>query len=332
MYKRPFLTIGIANYNYSQYLIKAFEQIKRQKFIDFELLYCDDGSTDDSLKIIYKLIDENQSINIRVIEGEHEGILANRNRILDNAMGKYLLICDSDDYMENNCLERLCCLAQKEDADCIIGGFEEINDSGKSLKKHVPKLDANKWLFTWHHAQIYKLDLVKNNHIRFTDLPDDVCYLQQIHLHSKKILFVSEVLYKWLRHYGSASADIDKNSEWNPKYIWKNLSEFISRLRGSVEENEDILALNYYLYKWYYFNISDIHICGNGEFVEDLKNMRLCMKKASPDYRKITFFFKTLRIRDTCFAKCAIIFCWMLEGIGGVKGISWLRRMQYKIR
>ena len=33
MYKQPFLTIGIANYNYSQHLIKAFKQIKAQNLL-----------------------------------------------------------------------------------------------------------------------------------------------------------------------------------------------------------------------------------------------------------------------------------------------------------
>ena len=42
----PFLTIGIANYNYSRYLERALEQIKHQNFQNFEVLYCDYGSTD----------------------------------------------------------------------------------------------------------------------------------------------------------------------------------------------------------------------------------------------------------------------------------------------
>ena len=36
--KSPFLTIGIASYNYARYLPRAFEAIKRQKFQDFEIL------------------------------------------------------------------------------------------------------------------------------------------------------------------------------------------------------------------------------------------------------------------------------------------------------
>ena len=83
MEKTPFLTIGIASFNYGKYLTKAFEQIKKQNFNDFELLYCDDGSTDDSIDIIETIIRENPEMNIRLIKGENEGLLANRNRIIE---------------------------------------------------------------------------------------------------------------------------------------------------------------------------------------------------------------------------------------------------------
>ena len=50
--REPFITIGIASYNYANYLPEAFEAIRNQKFRDFEILYCDDGSTDESVEVI----------------------------------------------------------------------------------------------------------------------------------------------------------------------------------------------------------------------------------------------------------------------------------------
>ena len=57
MFGVPYITIGIASYNYGKYLRRAFEAIKRQKFRNFEVLYCDDGSTDESVTIIQSFID-----------------------------------------------------------------------------------------------------------------------------------------------------------------------------------------------------------------------------------------------------------------------------------
>jgi len=66
--REPFITIGIASYNYANYLTEAFEAIRNQKFRDFEILYCDDGSTDESVEIIKGFIRDNPDLQIRLVE------------------------------------------------------------------------------------------------------------------------------------------------------------------------------------------------------------------------------------------------------------------------
>lgn len=66
---QPFITIGITVYNYSKYLQKGFDAIKRQGFKDYEIIYSDDCSTDNSCEIIERFIKENPSMNIRLIRG-----------------------------------------------------------------------------------------------------------------------------------------------------------------------------------------------------------------------------------------------------------------------
>ena len=74
MDRKPFLTIGIASYNYGKYLLKAFEQIHKQSFRDFELLYCDDGSTDDSVEVIESIIRNHPDMNIQLMKGDDKGL------------------------------------------------------------------------------------------------------------------------------------------------------------------------------------------------------------------------------------------------------------------
>ena len=91
--RAPFITIGIASFNYAKYLPEAFEAIRNQKFQDFEILYCDDGSTDESVEIIKGFMQDNPHMQIRLVEAENGGIVANKNRILDHARGKFLMVC-----------------------------------------------------------------------------------------------------------------------------------------------------------------------------------------------------------------------------------------------
>lgn len=332
MEKTPFLTIGIASYNYASYLLKAFEQIKKQRFTDYEVLYCDDGSTDDSVSIIRQIIRENPQVCVRLVEGENEGILANKNRILDNARGSYLMICDADDYMADDCLAAMCSTAQEQMADCVIGGFREVDAGGKVLKTHCPAAQASKWLYTWHHAQIYRTSLVRQYDIRFRQLPDDVCYLQNIHLHCQNVVFVQSVVYNWVRHTGSSSADVMAHPDWHQTKIWHNLSCFIAALPTEKLSEQDRGELNYYLYKWFYFNLTDLPVVSFAQLRGNIKSMQGDMRAALPGYQSLAVLRSALKTPDTTFAKTAVFACWGLEKIGLSFLLSYLRTWQSRMR
>lgn len=332
MEKEPFLTIGIASYNYGKYLLKAFEQIEKQKFRDFELLYCDDGSNDDSVAIIERIIIEHPHMKIRLVKGANEGLLANRNRILEHAKGKYLMICDADDYMADDCLQKLCKVAQRDDADCVIGGFCETDGRGKIYKTHIPQWNANQWIFIWHHAQIYKMGLVKSHHIMFEKIPDDVCFIQKVHRVAKTISFVSENLYYWLRHTDSTSSDVEANSDWHPSDLWCNIVTVMLELQENLTDEHDVWKFRYFLYKWYYFNMTDQPVKDRGELDRNITVLQVSMKKICPDYRKVSVLKRTLKETDTLFAKMAIFICWIMEGIGCAKLLPIIRDAQLRMR
>lgn len=328
----PFLTIGIANYNYSRYLERALEQIKHQNFQNFEVLYCDDGSTDGSVEIIQKLIKENKNMNIRLISGKNIGIIGNKNRVLQNARGKYLMICDADDYMLEGCLEALCGAAIEADADCVIGGFGETDRTGHLLKRHIPSENTSKWLYTWHHAQIYKTEIVRKNGICFDRIPDDVFFLQKIHFFSEKTVFISQMLYLWERHSDSVSRDTVEHSDWAPEILWKEISDFIVKLKIQVTDKQEQVELTYYLYKWFYFNICDLSTDSGADLKKKIKMMQERMHEAIPNYKKLGKLRESLKVSDTVFARCAVSACWIMD----ILGIIWIapmaRTIQIKLR
>lgn len=328
---RPFLTIGIASYNYSRYLAKAFSRIKRQNFKDIEILYCDDGSDDDSVQWIKRIMADEKELTIRLLDGSHEGIIANRNRIIENAAGEYLMICDADDYMMDGCLEKLCRPA-KAGADCVIGGFREVSDSGEILKEHVPGANASKWLYTWHHGQIYRTSLVRDNGISFQQIPDDVFYLQRIHDCCDTVAFVREPVYAWCRHGSSASADYGCSPEWHPVNLWRSIAPFIARLRDGQAEAEDVRNLDYYLYKWYYFNVTDLWREHRSQLRKDIAEMREEMKRAYPQYLRYQSVRAAMRAGDSSFARAAVLACWLTEKLHMLPLIVFARRIQIELR
>lgn len=92
---RPGVSILMSNRNYGSYLGEAIESCLRQSYDNFELIICDDGSTDESSKILkrYELLDP----RIKAIFQTHEGQAAALNAAFRVSRGEILCLLDSDD-------------------------------------------------------------------------------------------------------------------------------------------------------------------------------------------------------------------------------------------
>ena len=325
--REPFITIGIASYNYAKYLPEAFEAIRNQKFRDFEILYCDDGSTDESVEVIKGFIRENPDMQIRLVEAENQGLIANKNRILDHARGKYLMICDADDYMADNCLELLCGAAKEQNADCVIGAFQEVDADNKIIKTHALPKNPCKWIYTLHHGHIYRTDLVRSNGIRCLGVPDDVQYLQTIHFYSKKCVFVHTPVYFWRQHGDSVSKNFSVHKEWSPVSLWEKIVQQVVDVRLLLKEQEDVAGLEYYMLKHQLIAVIAIRANSYAAVKEQAQAIRKATMSAQPELYRVKYFLSRIRTADTFYAKTATIGCWILDKLGVFALAVYLRNL-----
>ena len=94
----PLVSIISPVYNTEAFLPIAIESIINQTYPNWELVFIDDGSTDNSAEIIKRhMLSEPR---IRLIQNENHGQGYERNKGLDIANGKYVLFFDSDDFLE----------------------------------------------------------------------------------------------------------------------------------------------------------------------------------------------------------------------------------------
>ena len=93
------LSVLIPVFNQEDLVIKALDNIPRRD--DIEVLVRDDGSTDRTLERLRKYAEDHKDLNISVFSnGENRGVAYTKNRLLEDAKGKYFHIHDSDD----NCI------------------------------------------------------------------------------------------------------------------------------------------------------------------------------------------------------------------------------------
>ena len=100
------LTVFTPTFNRAYIIRNLYESLKRQTCKDFEWLIVDDGSTDDTERLIKEFIAEEQ-FTIRYINQKNGGKHRAINRGVQEAEGELFFIVDSDDYLVDNAIERI---------------------------------------------------------------------------------------------------------------------------------------------------------------------------------------------------------------------------------
>lgn len=289
--KKPFVTVGIASYNYSRYLKRAFEAIKNQSFKNIEILYADDGSTDDSVDVIKGFIRDNPNMRIRLIEGENLGVQGNKNRIIDHAEGKYILFCDADDWLTRHGLDYLVKKAMETDADEVVGEFQNVDENGKVLQFQALGKKPSKWTKTVLHASLYKREVLYRYHIRFPleRFPEDLNLNMAFHDKCGKVVFVNHPIYNWYMHIDStASREIGEN-RWHGEQKLKDVLYTVLKVYKKCSGIEAAM-IEYTAIKEYAGCVLDRNAGFSfRRYYEEYLRMCRRMRKTFPEYDKNVF-------------------------------------------
>ncbi|KDE41136.1 Glycosyltransferase [Nitrincola lacisaponensis] len=110
-------SIIIPAFNSEKYIGRCLNSILKQNSTEYEVIVVNDGSEDDTLNEIKKF---EESLNIKIINNNNQGVSCARNIGLDNSKGQYVIFIDSDDYILPGYLEYLNKLVANKEYDCIF--------------------------------------------------------------------------------------------------------------------------------------------------------------------------------------------------------------------
>jgi len=126
--KNPKVSVLMPVYNGEKYLREAIDSILNQTFTDFEFLIIDDGSTDDSRKIISHYTDK----RIRLIKNKQNlGLARSLNKVIELSLGLYLARMDADDISLPNRLQLQVSEMEKNANLGVVGSWVEIFGKAK---------------------------------------------------------------------------------------------------------------------------------------------------------------------------------------------------------
>ncbi|HWR44301.1 glycosyltransferase family 2 protein [Sporomusa sp.] len=135
------VSIVMPAYNVQNYIGKSIESILLQGYKNWELILIDDGSSDETLKVVESFAcDDNR---IHIYRQLNSGVSKTRNRGLDLAKGRYIAFLDGDDFWESSFLEEMIARIDQSRAPMVYCGCVSLYRNG-SKKLHSKRFSYAK--------------------------------------------------------------------------------------------------------------------------------------------------------------------------------------------
>lgn len=232
----PTVSVVIATYNRANFLAETIDSVLKQTFQDFELIVVDDGSTDDTAKVM-----ATYGSRIRYFRQSNRGPSAARNLGVQNALAPWIAIQDSDDLSAPKHLELLYGYARNH-PDCAmvfangsyISGVEHNRETIIPQKKSVRLAADGVQLADLFDKSIVRLQAALISKRCYDDVGghDESLRISMdldlsFRLFSKyPIAYLDEVVFSYRKHSGNISGDQELRLLENIRVIKKLIREF----------------------------------------------------------------------------------------------------------
>jgi len=231
----PKITVLMAVYNGEKYLKKAIDSILNQTFKNFEFLIINDGSTDNTVKILQNYKDPRIKI---VTNKKNLGLVKSLNKGLDIARGEYIARMDADDISLPNRLRTQLDFMKKNKKYVVVGSSVEVIDEKGNIIT-TWRREGDPLLLKWklivspsimHSTAFFKKNIIIKEgkyNIEFKDAEDFELWSR---LSDKYLLSnIEKPLVQYRIHDSSVMGTLRKinDNEAHFKVIRNNLSKYI---------------------------------------------------------------------------------------------------------
>jgi len=295
------LSIVIPTYNVEKYIEKTIKSLLAQTENEFEIIIVDDGSTDDTLKVLEAVLKENDLTkkdvleNIKLVKKDNGGVSSARNVGIEVASGKYIMFLDGDDYVAKDLVENIYeNIKNREnddkgiDEDIICWGCNIVDEQGVTIQNYFDKFTSKQkdmtgiealnnmvnyktmWIYTG--SAVYRKGLLEENKIKYVDgcaNGEDQEFTIKALARSKQVLFIDKILSYYVMRgtsisnsYNIKRFDAIFAMERTYKYI-ENIQ--IDNMKNYELQNDDLRNrdLNKNTLKIIYTKIKTEHIVDN---------------------------------------------------------------------
>ncbi len=218
------LTVIIPVYNGEKDIIRCLDSLKAQSFQDFSVLLIDDGSKDDSAKVVEQYAADNPNLSITLIRQENHGVAETRNGAIARVNTPYLAFMDQDDKLTPDYLETYINTIESSGANVVCGGYQRVSpDTGKVARTVC--LNEDPWarfVVTAPWAHLYRTEFLQSYPVRFlkTAIGEDIYFTLLAYAYTDKVVTIPHTGYLWIDNPVS-------HSNKNQKTVQASIDPFI---------------------------------------------------------------------------------------------------------
>lgn len=214
------------SYNEISYIEKCIESVINQTLQDIEIICVDGESNDGTLEILKEYAKSDSRIQVLTSDKKSYGHQVNLG--ISKAKGDYISIIETDDFIENNMLERLYDLSKEGAIDIIKSSFYHYDDSDEenpkiSMDNAKHMLPTNKIFtlkeepyFVFGHpsvwAGIYRREFLMDNNIKMVEEKGggwvDNPFFHETAILANSIIYIHEAFY----YYRESNPDSSSNN------------------------------------------------------------------------------------------------------------------------
>ena len=284
-------SIIIPVYNSEKTIDRCLRSILQQSREDVEVIVVDDGSEDDSGKILSTYAETSRRITL--ISQNNRGVSAARNAGIERASGTYILFVDSDDFVSENYFSILDLLEKQSEDDLLmfasntVGGlnvdeaklYYYLENLVEKEKKMELLLSSRKIMSPWNKR--FKREIIRKNNIHFIknlQTGEDFNFCLEYMLECDTICVKYQKIYNVdISDSKSLSRKYRGNLDIQLKKAFKNAAGLIKKSSLDDKEKDNLLKIVDYLF------VKNVFTC----IAEEFKKTKPCYRKTKRDIVEI---------------------------------------------
>lgn len=213
------VSVIIPVFNAEHFIEKCCDSLFSQSLTNIEYVFVNDGSTDNSVDVIRKVLVKYPSRKNDVIivdRKQNRGVAHTRQEGLDNATGEYVIHCDADDWIECDMYEALYNKAKQDNADVVCCNYV-IDSIGKPSK--IVSFPKDEFRISFNLSPIrgslvnklVRRNLIISNQITFEkdiNWGEDFLFSTKCQILANRVSIIHKAFYHYIQNEGSITHTI----------------------------------------------------------------------------------------------------------------------------